>query len=49
MPVDYFYPYNGFGQPKRDVRLKLFADKSNFPKGMYAAHFGNHRWGGKAK
>ena len=49
MPVEYFYPYNGFGQPKRDVRLKMFSDKSNFPDGMYAAHFGNHRWGGKAE
>jgi mannosyltransferase OCH1-like enzyme len=48
-PIKYFYPYNGFGAPKRDVRIKMFEDKNNFPKEMYAAHFGNHRWGGKAK
>lgn len=48
-PIEYFYPYNGFGAPKRDVRIKMFEDKNNFPKEMYAAHFGNHRWGGKAK
>ena len=48
MPIGYFYPYNGFGQPKKDVRLEMFSTK-DFPDEMYAAHFGNHGWGGKPK
>ncbi len=47
-PINFYYPYNGFGAPKRIERLKMFQDKSNFPDEMYAAHFGNHRWGGTA-
>lgn len=49
LPIKYFYPFNGFGAPKRDIKLKMFSDKSNFPTEMYAAHFSNHRWGGKVK
>lgn len=49
IPPSAFYPYNGFGAPKRHVREAIFADNSNFPPGMYCAHFGNHKWGGKPK
>ena len=48
-PITYFYPYNGFGQPSRSVRDKMFSDKKNFPKQMFAAHYGSHTWGGKPK
>lgn len=47
LPISTFYPYNGFGAPKRDEKLNIFSDKNNFPKDMVAAHFSNHRWGGK--
>ena len=46
LPIETFYPYNGFMAPKRQERLKIFAQKE-FPPEMLAAHFGNHRWGGK--
>lgn len=49
LPVKTFYPYNGFMAPKREEKLKMFEDKSNFPSMMYAAHLSNHRWGGKPK
>ena len=49
IPPSAFYPYNGFGAPKRHVRESIFADNSNFPSEMYCAHFGNHKWGGKPK
>jgi len=47
LPIKTFYPYNGFMAPKRDEKVKMFLDKNNFPPEMYAAHFSNHRWGGK--
>ncbi len=46
LPTSTFYPYNGFMAPKKDEKLKIFADK-NFPDEMLAAHFSNHSWGGK--
>lgn len=49
LPTKTFYPFNGFMAPKRDEKEKMFADKSKFPKTMYAAHFSNHQWGGKPK
>jgi mannosyltransferase OCH1-like enzyme len=48
LPSTAFYPYNGFGAPKRDEKTKMF-DERQFSKSMYAAHFSNHRWGGKPK
>lgn len=47
LPIKTFYPYNGFMAPKRIEKMKLFSNKNNFPDEMYAAHFSNHRWGGK--
>jgi mannosyltransferase OCH1-like enzyme len=49
LPIKAFYPYNGFGSPKREQKIKMFANKNNFPNEMYAAHFSNHRWGGSPK
>jgi len=48
LPSHAFYPYNGFGAPKRADKLKMFAER-NFHKDAYCAHFSNHRWGGKPK
>ncbi len=47
LPSKTFYPYNGFGAPKRDEKEIMFKDKTNFPDEMICAHFSNHRWGGK--
>lgn len=47
LPTKTFYPYNGFKAPKRDEKLEIFKDKSNFPNEMICAHFSNNRWGGK--
>ena len=47
LPIKTFYPYNGFMQPSLQERLQMFANKKNFPPEMLAAHFGNHKWGGK--
>ena len=49
LPPKTFYPYNGFGAPKREEKLEMFSDTRNFPDEMICAHFGNHRWGGKPK
>lgn len=49
LPIKTFYPYNGFMAPSLEKRLKMFTDKKNFPEEMLAAHFGNHKWGGKPK
>ena len=49
LPPKTFYPYNGFMAPKRHEKEQMFADKTNFPKQMIAAHFSCHRWGGKPK
>ena len=46
LPPIMFYPYNGFMSPNREERIKIFKRKE-FPPEMFAAHFGNHRWGGK--
>jgi len=46
LPEKTFYPYNGFCAPKRDKKLKIFENR-DFPPKMYAAHFSNHRFGGK--
>lgn len=46
LPSKTFYPYNGFMAPKREEKIKLF-NKKEFPPEMYAAHFSNHRWGGR--
>lgn len=46
LPPKTFYPYNGFMAPKRDQKLEIFKAKA-FPECMLAAHFSNHRWGGK--
>tara|TARA_R110000868_G_scaffold265626_2_gene524528 strand:+ start:912 stop:1568 length:657 start_codon:yes stop_codon:yes gene_type:complete len=48
LPPKTFYPYNGFGAPKRDAKIHMFETKT-FPEEMIAAHFSNHRWGGKPK
>ena len=45
----FFYPYNGFGAPKYDERMKMFAERTSFHPDAYCAHFGNHSWGGKPK
>jgi len=47
LPSKTFYPYNGFMAPKRLEKEIMFRDKKNFPPEMLAAHFSNHRWGGK--
>jgi len=47
LPIKTFYPYNGFMAPKRHEKEMLFKDKNNFPEEMIAAHFSNHKWGGK--
>jgi mannosyltransferase OCH1-like enzyme len=47
LPIKTFYPYNGFMAPKRMEKMRIFADKGNFPPEMFAAHFSNHKWGGK--
>lgn len=44
-----FYPYNGFMAPGRSEKLDIFSDPANFPPEMLAAHFSNHRWGGKPR
>lgn len=49
LPMETFYPYNGFMAPKRNEKIKMFSNKNNFPKEMICAHFSNHRWGGKPK
>ncbi len=49
LPRETFYPYNGFMAPKRPEKEAIFSDKTNFPPEMYAAHFSNHRWGGRPK
>ena len=49
LPPRTFYPYNGFGAPKRDAKLQLFADQGNFPPEMLAAHLSDHRWGGRPR
>lgn len=49
LPTSFFYPYNGFMAPKKEIKYKIFSDKNNFPTEMYAAHFSNHVWGGKPK
>tara|TARA_R110002096_G_scaffold265305_2_gene458806 strand:- start:33 stop:686 length:654 start_codon:yes stop_codon:yes gene_type:complete len=46
LPIKTFYPYNGFGAPKRDDKINMF-EKNQFPDEMLAAHFSNHRWGGR--
>lgn len=48
LPPSAFYPYNGFGAPKRDEKHQIFQAR-NFPPDMYAAHFSNHVWGGRPK
>jgi hypothetical protein len=48
LPTKTFYPYNGFMAPKRHEKMMIFKNKQ-FPPEMIAAHFGNHRWGGKPK
>jgi len=48
LPIKTFYPYNGFGAPKRNEKINMF-ENNNFPSEMLAAHFSNHRWGGKPK
>jgi mannosyltransferase OCH1-like enzyme len=45
LPEKTFYPFNGFGAPKRDEKLKMF-ENNEFPEEMICAHFSNHRWGG---
>lgn len=49
LPTRTFYPYNGFGAPKRDEKIEMFSNTDSFPPDMYAAHFSNHRWGGTPK
>ena len=48
LPAKTFYPFNGFKAPKREEKDAMFRDR-NFPAGMLAAHYSNHRWGGKPK
>tara|TARA_B100001287_G_C22686610_1_gene534228 strand:+ start:4536 stop:5225 length:690 start_codon:yes stop_codon:yes gene_type:complete len=47
LPMETFYPFNGFMAPKREDKIKMFSNKNNFPNNMICAHFSNHRWGGK--
>ena len=47
LPIKTFYPYNGFGAPKRQEKERIFNDKNSFPEEMIAAHFSNRKWGGK--
>ena len=47
LPSKTFYPFNGFMAPKRHEKELMFQDKTNFPIEMIAAHYSNHRWGGK--
>lgn len=49
LPTHAFYPFNGFGAPKRDAKIAMFADRSSFHPEAYCAHFSNHSWGGKPK
>jgi hypothetical protein len=48
LPIKTFYPYNGFGAPKRDQKLEIFR-RREFPPEMLAAHFSNMKYGGKPK
>jgi hypothetical protein len=46
LPKSTFYPYNGWGAPSREEKMKIFSNLNNFPPEMIAAHFSNHQWGG---
>jgi mannosyltransferase OCH1-like enzyme len=48
LPARTFYPYNGFGGPKRAERDRMFRER-DFPPEMFAAHYSNHQWGGRPK
>lgn len=48
LPIKTFYPYNGFMAPNKEEKRKIFQAKI-FPPEMIAAHFSNHKWGGKPK
>jgi len=45
LPTSTFYPYNGWGPPTREEKMKIFSDVNNFPPEMFAAHFSNNSWG----
>lgn len=45
LPMTTFYPYNGWGPPSREEKLKIFENINNFPPEMFAAHFSNNSWG----
>lgn len=46
LPPRTFYPYNGFGAPKRHQKEVVFAKPDEyFPDEMICAHFSNHKWG----
>ena len=45
LPISTFYPYNGWGPPSREEKLKIFGDVNNFPPEMIAAHFSNNSRG----
>lgn len=45
LPTSTFYPYNGWGPPTREEKMKIFSDAKNFPPEMIAAHFSNNSWG----
>lgn len=49
LPIKTFYPYNGWGPPTREEKLKMFSDSKNFPSEMFAAHFSNNSWGNNTK
>lgn len=49
MPIKAFYPFNGFGAPKRDAKMTMFAERTSFHPDAYCAHFSDHRWGGKPR
>lgn len=45
LPISTFYPYNGWGPPTREEKIKIFENIENFPPEMIAAHFSNNSWG----
>lgn len=48
LPPSAFYPYNGFGAPKLDEKMDIFA-RREFAKDAYCAHLSYHHWGGNPK
>ena len=45
LPTETFYPFSGFGMTR--AKKDAIFEARDFPEEMVAAHFSNHRWGGK--